>query len=330
MKKILLLVFILTFSLADESNKKIINKEFGLTNSEIIWWENHISLGGNSGDIDFELRDYLEDFKERGISVNQIKPWIEIGVTNKYKITEAVKNKVTSQEYVKWRQANGNQGIAIKDIVKLREVGITPNEYAKWRQANGNEYMTSENIIELKNIGVTPNEYGKYVKHFQATPDQIIYLAKLNMKPTKLTISVLNNSKIWTEKKVAPIWGEYLAHIDLSNVKRFKHIVNLLKINNCKVLESEYFNDADEYDNEGKCYRFTANLMQRISRYTGLAVSNLSEYYNNTNSNIYFVTFKDSWREGTNNWGIIKGEGSFRYTTMGGASKVVAKGKVIY
>jgi len=110
--------------------------------------------------------------------------------------------------------------------------------------------------------------------------------------------------------------------IGFKNKKIFLESYKLLKKNGCKKIEP-YFNDADEYDNKGKCYRFAAEMIQRIDRSHGLAM-NRGRYVH-----MFYSLFYQSWRDGEIKRGVIKGLGNYKYQTTNGSMNNVVKGKVI-
>jgi tetratricopeptide (TPR) repeat protein len=107
--------------------------------------------------------------------------------------------------------------------------------------------------------------------------------------------------------------------------KQFLSAYKALKNNRCKVLKED-FNNADEYNNKGKCYTFDAKMYQRLNRNHGLAV-NIS--WGNYKPNLFYVVFDKSWKDGQVKSGIIKGLGNYQYETAYGSMNNVAKGSVI-
>ena len=118
-----------------------------------------------------------------------------------------------------------------------------------------------------------------------------------------------------------------------SSKSEFKQNLRILKNAGCKKIESDDFYKSDQYDNEGLCYRFNAKLLQRLDRYTGLAVSDETWHvgrrtFKGTDT-VIFVKFKKSWKEDARKFGVIKGLGSYRYNTMNGSRKNISKGQVL-
>jgi len=185
-----------------------------------------------------------------------------------------------------------------------QENGIkTPTEAKKWTELR---VTTVDTLKRIHNAGIkTSEEYRDYFSQGIKSVQIIKLLKSLNMKPNKLIGSMLPKS--------------------FHSKNTFLNDYNILKQNSCKEIESN-FNDADEYDNEGKCYLFGAKMYQRLDRTHGLAItSNIFTGY----GNIFYVIFNKSWRDGEIKAGIIKGLGNYKYQTSDGSMKNVSKGEVI-
>ena len=82
------------------------------------------------------------------------------------------------------------------------------------------------------------------------------------------------------------------------------------------------FDESDPYLNEGACYMFAANLLQRFDKKSGLFNGDKGIYLLNDLPN-------GRYREGESYLGVVKGNGMFQYKTVSGNNKTVSKGNVI-
>ena len=169
-------------------------------------------------------------------------------------------------------------------------------------------------IPDLQKAGKTPQDYKAY-KNIRKEY-QVKKLLEWDIKPTKLIVGMS--------------YLDYTFFPCFRNEKEFKANLQLLKANNCKTMRNQLFSKADEYDNEGNCYLFNAELFQRFDRHTGLAsgVSGGSTFNLRYYGNTIYVEFDKSWRENASHAGIIKGLGNFEYESSE-TTENVAKGKVI-
>ena len=81
-----------------------------------------------------------------------------------------------------------------------------------------------------------------------------------------------------------------LGYSAFSKKQKFFDLYNTLNRNGCKILKGN-FSYADEYDNKGECYRFSAKMYQRLDRTKGLAI-----YYNGYagEGNLFYAIFNKS------------------------------------
>ena len=82
------------------------------------------------------------------------------------------------------------------------------------------------------------------------------------------------------------------------------------------------FSESDPYSNDGECYIFAAKLIQRIDKSSGLFESDYGLYLLNKLP-------KGRYSEGTLYFGVVKGNGMFKYETISGSNKTVSKGNVV-
>ena len=83
------------------------------------------------------------------------------------------------------------------------------------------------------------------------------------------------------------------------------------------------FGKSDPYSNKGEYYIFAGKLEQRLNRTSAL--------FSGEQGGMYLVTDlpKGRYSEGQSYGGIVKGNGMYKYNTVGGSNKTVSIGKVI-
>lgn len=239
--------------------------------------------------LGIEKNAYISDYKE----LRKLYPNKNVQLDNGWKIIEELFLKID-----KWLKVGCNYS----DIQYMRKRGIyNPKEAKLWM-----DMIISKTKFEaLIKMGIkTTAQYKPYSK---MPINHIKILKSLKKKPNKLIISMSESG-----------YG-------FQSAKYFLSTYNFLKNNGCKKIEPT-FNNIDEYENEGKCYLFSADMFQRIDRNNGLAIN--SNWLNEKGS-IFYVIFNKSWRDGEHKIGYIKGLGNYKYRTSGGSMKNVAKGKVL-
>ena len=247
---------------------------------------------------DFDVKDAIE-WKNAGFKPNEIEAWkkynFDAKTANKWK-------KVGSKYAGRWVNYNhyAKNKFTPKEAKEWVDIGVLkPQEADKWRDAK----LAKSTIRKFRKNGITAKT--------------ILKLQKIKVKPTKMALLMAE------------------ADIGMKSKKDFLNKSKILKRNHCKKIniihvKSSYlfgtrvsggFYNVDEYDNKGKCYQFTGELIQRIDRKHGLVKNG---------DFLYYVTFNKSWREGTTKIGVLKGDGAYSYTTAMGAMKTIPKGKVLF
>jgi len=322
MKKIIQIFISLTMILTD-SYAQITWSELGISSSDINEMEKlkvtpqeykDWTVLINTRNSDHRRKEII-GLKEAGVTYQEYKDWKALLYSSSYGGPELIiglkEAGVTYQEYKDWKALVEYRSFEW-DMIRLKRDGVTYQDYKSWKAAG---IKSCRDILKLKEIGFTHQKYLPYkgIKNVY----KVKKLLQWNIKPTKLIIGMS-----YLDDTFFPCFR---------NEKEFKANLQFLQENNCKTIRNRAFSEADEYDNEGNCYLFNAELFQRLDRHTGLAsgVSGGSflnyTYYGST----IFVEFDQSWRENASHAGIIKGLGNFEYETSSGTTKNVAKGKVI-
>ena len=259
------------------------------------------------------------------------------------------------EDAIKWGKVNGLHRCE-EHVIAYKKIGFTPHEYTVWSSHgfhskdalkwkivgadnatywyNYNQYAknkyTPKEAKEWVDIGVfKPEEADKWrdaklsksmIKKFRkdgVTAKTVLKLQKIKVKPTRMALLMAE------------------ANIGMKSKKDFLNKSKILKRNHCKTIHIIHVKDSylfgrrvnggfynvDEYDNKGKCYQFTGELIQRLDRKHGLV----------QNGNfLYHATFNQSWREGTTKIGVLKGKGAYKYITAEGSRKIIPKGKVLF
>jgi len=327
-------------------------KEAGFTPEEAIKWKG-MKFNFHTNNIVFDIPSMIS-WKKAGFSASEAQKWNDDGrgftlkeakSCMKLSFTpEEAEKKIelfrdkcseqlkwqeagfSSEEYIKWRKNKFN----IEQATKWKKVGYehsarwinynrnttnkyTPDEAVKWVSI---EVFEPKEADKWKETKLKKSIIKKYRKQ-EISASAILKLQKVNAKPTKLALLMAE------------------ANIGMKSKKDFLNKSKILKRNHCKTIhiihvKDSYlfgrrvnggFHNVDEYDNKGKCYQFTGELIQRLDRKHGLV----------QNGNfLYHATFNQSWREGTTKIGVLKGEGAYKYITAEGSRKIIPKGKVLF
>ncbi len=212
-----------------------------------------------------------------------------------------------------------NRKISISKYLELKNIGIgNTTEYDRWHDAVKTGVflgMGANSVIRAKKYFKTVPELKKYLKKYNFS--RALLLKESKLKETKLVVSVLNNSLYYDPNNL---------HY---NSKQFIATIKALKKARCKTVEKIVFHSADIYRNKGKCYAFSAKMIQRITKDTGLFESfNINSSSNNSNKGINLI-FNGSWNAGVKKDGFVKGLGNFKYQTATGYMNNIQRGKVI-
>lgn len=261
--------------------------------SALEWKKANFSLS----DVNFWLNNKVKD-------IEIAKKWQELGLSN-YQYEILLKNKISISEYKEWNFSN----FKVNDIIKWKKAGFnSPTEPIIWTTAGG---ITDIDFIkELKKIGIS--QWEEYIPYEGITSINAILVMKESKIQNKgLMISLTEN-------------------FGFSKKEELSEVYNILLKAGCKKIENVTFDNADEYNNKGLCYKMGGKLFQRIDANSGL-VSGVTSYYREEyNGNTVHLTFQKSWRENTAWNGIVLGQGSYRYTAYDYSERVVPNGKLIY
>ena len=190
--------------------------------------------------------------------------------------------------------------IDLNEIYGAMLIGLTAIEAEK-AYKNGIKFPDQYTADEFYYAGVTSLSEYKLLMKYRWSLKQYKIIKSTNLKIDTLILSMVK----WNE-------GFY-------SKENFLNTYKVLKKNNCKSLKGD-FSYADEYDNKGQCYTFSAKMYQRLGRTNGLAISERK---------LFYAIFTKSWRNGGLRIGYIKGLGNYKYQTSSGSWNNVAKGKVL-
>ena len=297
----------------------------------------------------------LIQFKKRGFSTEETIKFINAGF-DYFGAEDCKKLGITKvEDAIKWGKANDLDRCE-ENVIAYKKVGFTPDEYRVWsyhgfdpKKALKWKIVGAENAVYWYNYNqyaknkYTPKEAKEWqdievLKPEEADKWRDTKLAKSTIKKFRkngvMAKTILKLQKIKVKStKMALLMAE--GDIGMKSKKDFLNKSKILKRNYCKKINiihvkssylfgarvSDGFYDVDEYDNKGKCYQFTGELIQRIDRKHGLVQNG---------DFLYYVTFNKSWREGTTKIGVLKGDGAYSYTTAMGARKTIPKGKILF
>lgn len=241
----------------------------------------------------------MQKWKSFGIDKEDISKWSKYGV----------KNPKEAKFWTKYGISPYQQNLdAINDWKKQ---GITYKILSEWINKTNLDFHSSFYLINKK---LSMQEYLEYYKYFVENDSlklkDVIKLKKWNIKPNLLISSMSKSGLISDDKR------------DLDK-EAFLKVYNILKKENCQKIEKKPFSSIDPYNNENKCYTFVDKLIQRVDRNYGLAQSPFLNKY-------VYLKFNKDWSEGTYRNGIVKGKGTFSYTTQSGYKNSVPQGEILY
>lgn len=264
----------------------------------------------------------ISSFIDNGITPPEATKWAKVGLKSRPGLVKDMKDiKVNPKEFLEWKKLlkKGEYFRLTDAIVSWHEVGVTaPQKVKKWTRIN---FFDIFYVKDLKKIGITkPKEVKKW---YPVKPYYIKKVKEYGLKYTELLKGLAKNDPTFKFFK---------------NKKKLLSIIKTLKSNNCKKMEEISFGFSDSYENKGKCYFFSGILNQRLSRHTGLAQNITIELFRGKKyvpqdfdkyKPVFFVKFKESWKENDEKVGFIKGVGNYRYETIVGTIKNVPSGRVI-
>jgi hypothetical protein len=259
-------------------------------------------------------------------------------------------------------------------ILEAKNIGLTPElidkyldveptlKYTSYALHGPIEFIEINSIFYLYENGITPSLFKDYLKI--AKDNGIATTITKNGKPKngvlgfyfgKIDILLVDErykymheakkSNINIDKLFMGVFKENYSKKGTSllknrNIKSFKETLKELKDNGCKELSGN-FAEADEYDNEGKCYWFDAKLIQRVDKTEGMALYKTDKPFGVKfgKSGIESLPFAEkffdipkknfSWRKNTQKQGYIKGVGASTYQNALGFTHQMPKGVLI-
>jgi len=229
--------------------------------------------------------------------------------------TLVAKTPLNDKEIAKWKKV----GIYKQYIHNWTDIGLNAKQAGEWKNIGEGYYQVGRYMNEFKFKSakefIPYKDLGQKTNYSLSWNFNLYQILATNIKPDDLFVSIINNA-------------------DYYSTKNIRDAYNILKKNGCKKLEANHypnhrkdfsspigFAEADEYDNEGKCYVFHAKMLQRLDRTNGLASNKYGE--------IFYAIFNKSWSDGIPKSGYIKGLGNYRYQTTSGSMKNVPQGKVL-
>lgn len=298
----------------------------GITNPlEAKKWE---YISPHYGFLDWYKKGYspetVEEWKQAGIeSLDTVEHAKTVNITSPNELEEWYKTRLissigeikrlkkininTPQEVIEWKET----GLInwLDDIIILKSLNInSPQEALKWKETGA---KNASDILNLNNTGLKSVEEVLKWQETKLGISEIRELIKINV-----TSEYVNNNQI-----IKSMLRTNMQNTFLSSKESLDKYVKFLTNNECKIIEPIYFNDADEYDNEGLCYFFSAVMTYRLDKNQG--------FISDRSGVLSHINFTGSWPESREGKGIIKGLGNYKYVDSLGNTRFIRNGAVI-
>lgn len=280
-------------------------KKLGIsTPKEIKKWQNVTSMV------------YIQSWKKAGVNTpEEVKKWKKLGYEG-----------IHTDSILEWKIAGVKTP---EEVEKLRNLRITPyymgelkranlkiSEIVKWQELGVDSI---ENILVLIKSGFkTPNLYKPYK---DMLIEYAIKLKKWEIKPNKLIKSMSYTNMVFRQE------------LYFNDKNTFEKAYALIKGHCNEILKdnrNEFFTDVDMSENKNKCYLFIGKMIQRLDNKPLLGKTTQSGLVSGWRNRYFYAEgFHGSWMKNRNKIGVIKGNGSFSYSSKNG-KQVVPKGTIVF